>query len=182
MDAAARLFAAQGYRATTIRDISGAVGMLPGSVYYHFPSKEDLLLAVYEAAVEGIAARVDRTIDSTRALGDPWRTLEAVCTAHMEAVLDRSDYAQVMVGVLPDDAPKIRDALIRLRDGYEDRIKAVVDRLDLASAKEKRTVRLMLLGAMNAARTWYQPGGESPATLAREFVGALRQPEKTRGS
>lgn len=42
--AAARLFEAAGYAGTTMADIAQAVGVLPGSLYHHFPSKE--LIAV----------------------------------------------------------------------------------------------------------------------------------------
>ncbi len=51
LDAAAALFAQRGYAATSMRDIALAVKMLPGSMYYHFASKEELLVAVYEAGV-----------------------------------------------------------------------------------------------------------------------------------
>ncbi|TVT61329.1 TetR/AcrR family transcriptional regulator [Amycolatopsis rhizosphaerae] len=37
---AARLFAQKGIAATTVREIAGSVGMLSGSLYHHFPSKD----------------------------------------------------------------------------------------------------------------------------------------------
>ncbi|TXS47651.1 helix-turn-helix domain-containing protein, partial [Streptomyces sp. OR43] len=40
---AAEVFAAQGYNATTVRRIADAAGMLAGSLYYHFDSKESML-------------------------------------------------------------------------------------------------------------------------------------------
>ncbi len=47
----ARLFAKGGFEATSMRDIAGKAGMLAGSMYYHFPSKNDLIAAVYAAGV-----------------------------------------------------------------------------------------------------------------------------------
>src|SRR3984957_13578930 len=44
--AAARLFAARGYHSVTIDDIGAAVGIAGPSVYRHFPSKLDLMLAI----------------------------------------------------------------------------------------------------------------------------------------
>lgn len=44
--AAAKLFETAGYSSTTITDIAKAVGILPGSLYYHFPSKEDIALDI----------------------------------------------------------------------------------------------------------------------------------------
>ena len=60
LDAAARFFRAQGFHGASIRDIVRAVDMLPGSLYYHFAGKEDLLAAVYAEGVRRISARVTR--------------------------------------------------------------------------------------------------------------------------
>jgi len=43
---AAHLFATKGYTETTMRDITVAVGINKSSLYYHFPSKEDILVAM----------------------------------------------------------------------------------------------------------------------------------------
>ncbi|XXF79003.1 helix-turn-helix domain containing protein [Myxococcaceae bacterium GXIMD 01537] len=48
MDAAITLFARQGYLATTMADLAKAIRMTPGALYWHFPTKEDLLLAAIE--------------------------------------------------------------------------------------------------------------------------------------
>jgi TetR/AcrR family transcriptional regulator, cholesterol catabolism regulator len=59
---AAELFAQKGYRATTVREIADAAGILSGSLYHHFDSKESIgdeilsgftkeVLADYHAAV-----------------------------------------------------------------------------------------------------------------------------------
>ncbi|MBI5910959.1 MAG: helix-turn-helix transcriptional regulator, partial [Betaproteobacteria bacterium] len=58
LDAAARIFAEHGYSGSSIREIAEACDMQPGSLYYHFAAKEDLLVAVYERGVEEIQAAV----------------------------------------------------------------------------------------------------------------------------
>ncbi|MCZ7598181.1 MAG: TetR/AcrR family transcriptional regulator [Gammaproteobacteria bacterium] len=45
-----------------MRDIAREAGMIAGSIYYHFPSKEDLFPAVYEEGVRRISARVSAAI------------------------------------------------------------------------------------------------------------------------
>ena len=169
--AAARRLAHQGFRATTIRDIAGDAGMLPGSLYYHFASKNDLLLAVYEEGVRRIAANVDRAVAGA---ANPWARLEAACAAHLETVLDHSDYAQVIVRVLPQDAPEVSNRLITLRDAYEGRFKRLVDDLALPGPSDRRNLRLLLLGALNWSQVWYRPGGDTPAALARSFTGYIK--------
>ncbi|HEX6085846.1 MAG TPA: helix-turn-helix domain-containing protein [Thermoanaerobaculia bacterium] len=42
LEAALRLFASQGYRATTMREIADRAGVSTGNVYHHFPDKETI--------------------------------------------------------------------------------------------------------------------------------------------
>lgn len=46
---AATLFATKGVPSTTVRDIAQAAGILPGSLYYHFDSREEIIDAVLSA-------------------------------------------------------------------------------------------------------------------------------------
>jgi len=48
IDAAVRLFATQGYWNSTLEEVATAAGFTKGAVYYHFRSKEHLLLKVLE--------------------------------------------------------------------------------------------------------------------------------------
>ncbi|WP_229796251.1 helix-turn-helix domain-containing protein, partial [Saccharothrix coeruleofusca] len=48
LDAAAEAFMAHGFANATIDDIAREVGATKGLVYYHFRSKFDIFLAVYE--------------------------------------------------------------------------------------------------------------------------------------
>jgi AcrR family transcriptional regulator len=54
IDAAMQLFAAKGYGSTSIADVLHEGGVNSGSLYYFFPGKQDLLLAVLEAYRSGI--------------------------------------------------------------------------------------------------------------------------------
>jgi len=174
LDAAASHFAAKGYRETTIREISGDVGMLPGSVYYHFPSKHELLLAVYEQGVGRMLQRIEKApgIDSN----DPWKRVEATLVAHLDAILDQSDYARVLISVRPDQVPEVADDLKALRDRYEARFASHIDALTLPPDVDQRLMRLMLIGAANWSQIWYRPNGQSPAEIGKAFVDLLRKP------
>lgn len=180
-DVAAGLFAAKGFHETTMRDIAGQVGMLPGSIYYHFPSKEDLLAAVYAEGVDRLLARIDAADPGESA--EPWARLAAVMTAHVEAILDRSPYARVITRVLPDAVPGAAARLVELRDAYEARIAALVAALPLAPGTDPRLLRLFLLGAANHVQVWHRvqagDGGHSPADIASTLVRMIRDPAGT---
>jgi AcrR family transcriptional regulator len=174
LDEAAHLFASKGFRETTMRDIATRAEMLPGSIYYHFPSKDDLLVAVYEEGVRRLAARIEVADPGPGA--DPWARLEAVMTAHLETILDGTAYARVIIRVLPDAAPKVAARLIELRDAYERLVGDVVAALPLAPGVDAKLFRLFLIGAANHAQLWRRDGPRTPAEIAVELVRLFRLP------
>ena len=171
LDVAADLFARNGYHATSIRDIARALGVTPGAVYAHFPSKARILLAVYESGVADIGEAVDRVMQSDMA---PWTVLERACHRHLEAVLADNGYARVVVRVVPEDVEEVADELARLRSGYEARFRRLIDALDLAPGTDRTLLRLTLLGALNWSQVWYRPELAAPEDIAREIVRNLR--------
>ena len=173
LDAAARRFAERGYAAASMRDIAAACGMLPGSLYYHFAAKEDLLVAVYGAGVEQLSAAVRGAVEKETA---PWARLEAACAAHLEALLEHGDYAQVLVRVLPVDVPNAAARLKALRADYERVFRDQIRDLPLPPGTDRSALRLMLLGALNWSRFWFvEKGRETPRSLARKFVHLLEE-------
>ncbi len=172
LDEAARAFAERGYAAASVREIVEPVGMLPGSLYCHFATKEALLVAVCKEGVARIGAAVDAAVAP---LDDPWQRLEAACVAHLSSMLDQTDYSQVVIRVRPSDAPAAEAELVALRDSYEKRFARLVAALPLARPTDRTMLRLMLVGALNWSQTWYRRGGgASPERIARRFVALLK--------
>ncbi|HTE37089.1 MAG TPA: TetR/AcrR family transcriptional regulator [Reyranella sp.] len=171
LSVSARLFARGGFEATSMRDIAARAGMLAGSMYYHFPSKNDLIAAVYEAGVAEIGAAVDAALDEARG---PWPRLGAACVAHLESLLADSAHAAVMTADLSRLDSRLKRRLVTLRDSYEKRFVELVAALPLPAATDRSLWRLQLLGALNWTPTWYRPGGDrAPAEIARAMVAAL---------
>ena len=172
--AAAECFAADGYAATSSRDIARDVGVTVGAIYVHFPSKERLLVAVYELGVDRIGEAVDAAL---REPADAWGRLEAAVCAHLEALLNNDGFARVIVRVTPSDVTEVAGDLRRLRDGYEERFRALIDGLALAPGTHPTLLRLMLLGALNHTQTWFKRGAGrlDAAAIARQLVGVLRE-------
>lgn len=168
----ARRFAKGGFEATSMRDIAGEAGMLAGSMYYHFRSKNELIAAVYEAGVAEIGAAVDAAVARART---PWTRLEAACVAHLDSLLADRAHAAVMTADLSRLDARLRRRLVAMRDGYEKRFVELVRALPLPRGVDRSLWRLQLMGALNWTPTWYRPGTKSPAAIAHALVAALRQ-------
>jgi len=72
---AAELFAQKGYRATTVREIADAAGILSGSLYHHFDSKESIGDEILAGFINEVLANYRSTIDSAP---DPQAALEQI--------------------------------------------------------------------------------------------------------
>lgn len=171
LDSAAARFAEQGYHATTIRELAAATAMTPGAIYFHVPNKQALLLAVYEEGVQRILDRIEAAVAKQ---SEPWARLESAVEAHLEAILDASAYARVVIRILPGDVPEISPDLTKLRDRYEARFRTLFSQIDLPRDRDRKLARLFLLGAINWTPVWYRPGGASIRSLARELLAPLR--------
>jgi TetR/AcrR family transcriptional regulator, cholesterol catabolism regulator len=170
--AAAAVIAARGYDATSMRDIAQAAGMQPGSLYYHYASKDELFVAVHESAIAAIVAAVETAV---AAHDDPWARMEAAAAAHLEALLGSRSTATIVSPDFPVSSARVRARLVAQRDAYERRFHALVDALPLPRGTNRALVRLMLLGALNWTPRWYRTGRMSPGEIGRGFVRLLRR-------
>ena len=62
LDAAALRFCSRGYDGTSMRDIASDVVIKAGSIYYHFESKNELLIAVHKEGIWRITSLVSTAI------------------------------------------------------------------------------------------------------------------------
>jgi AcrR family transcriptional regulator len=181
--AAARLFREQGYERTTVRQVARAAGLLPGSLHYRFPAKEDLLLELMRRAVAASAVAVRAAVEG---VGDPVERVRRALRAHMRALLAGGDAAPVLLSEWRALRGPARRAMVRLRDEYEalwdGLLREAAAAVALRPGVDLRLVRLLGFGALNGAAAWYRPGGtHTPEAIADAFVdwmrdGVLRPP------
>lgn len=74
------LFATQGFRATSVKDLMLACCLTPGALYNHFPSKDDLLFSILRRAGEELSALVEAAMDASDP-DDPADQLFRLCEA-----------------------------------------------------------------------------------------------------
>lgn len=174
LEAAAALFATKGYAATSIRDIAQQVGLMSGSLYYHFESKEEILLDAHAKGVEQVTTAVQAAL--AEAGDNPWDRIGAACRAHLTTLLGPSPFSQVMTPQFPQSFEgSLRDILLAQRNSYEQIFRSLVNETALPAGIDPSLFRLSLLGALNWTLTWYRPGGDdSPAFIADNIVNIFR--------
>jgi AcrR family transcriptional regulator len=172
LEAAARHFARGGFEAASMRDIASEVGMLAGSIYYHFDSKDALIEAVYALGVGQVTASVQGALTGVKG---PWLRLEAACVGHLQALLADTPFARVMTADLSNLPGELRHRLVVQRDEYERVFVELVADVSLPHDIDAHLLRLHLLGALNWVPTWFRPGRATPATIARSLVRSIRR-------
>jgi AcrR family transcriptional regulator/DNA-binding Xre family transcriptional regulator len=59
LQAATRLFVAQGFHATTVREVAAGAGMSVAGVYHHYPSKQQILVALLDLTMSELTWRLE---------------------------------------------------------------------------------------------------------------------------
>lgn len=65
LEAAQTILLERGYHETSIDDIAAQVGIAKGTVYLHFPSKEDLMIALVERQLQNFVQVIEAVAAST---------------------------------------------------------------------------------------------------------------------
>ncbi|HEV7476235.1 MAG TPA: TetR/AcrR family transcriptional regulator, partial [Burkholderiales bacterium] len=166
--AAAKVFSARGYGGASLREICAAAGILAGSMYHHFRSKEDLFVSVHAEGFRHLNEVVDRALEGK---ADPWGRLEAAIGAHLGEVVERTDLVAVTsASLFHMEGSRLQRRLNRERTAYEDRFRKLILVLPLPADVDPSLLRLTLLGAINWTRVWYRPGKRSPQQIAHHLV------------
>ncbi len=183
MELAAELFAERGYRATTVREIADAAGVLSGSLYHHFDSKESIIdellssyldetLAQYRAIVAAGGSSIEllgRLVHAAFSSFDPHRAAITVFQNERQYLMDFPRFAYLA---------KSEQAVGRIwmkviRDG--------VASGELRADLDPKLVHRYIRDAIWVAVRWYRPGGRlSSSQLAEHYLSlmldGLRQP------
>ena len=173
---AASMFAERGFVPTTVRDIADAAGILSGSLYHHFDSKESMVDEILRAFLDELFGRYREILAGGQG---PRETLEAVVIASFESIDKR--HAEVAIfqnesaylsqferfGYLADRNVEFRKMWIGL---LEDGVRAGVFRADLDPELLYRFIRDTVWVAVR----WYRPGGNlGAADVARQYLHIL---------
>ena len=155
----AKLFREKGFDGTTIRDISSAAGMHSGSPFYHFKTKQDILVAVME---QGLAEGLRKSEEVMAQALPPEQKLKGLIRAQLGTILEEgNDFIPVLLYDWRSLSAASRRRIVALKDRYDALWQQVIDELQRAGHMpgDAQLARLLVLGAVNWTGTWYRAGG-----------------------
>jgi AcrR family transcriptional regulator len=156
LNQSARLFAAHGYRSTSLELVSQRLGVTRQALYYHFRSKGDILGALFDELMT--------KLESAAAAADQQRSQEeprfvALLRAHIEVCIANLDLLALLLHERPEIAKldglrankRRREYTQNFVEAYDEGVsEGVLIQLDSWIAVNT------LLSAANGVSTWYR--------------------------
>jgi AcrR family transcriptional regulator len=181
LSAAAQIFSQKGFHAASMQDIAQAVNLQKASLYHHISSKQDMLLAILDQALDLLIEHIEQVAIQPLPADEKLRLAMVV---YLQAMLEQRDLAAVLLLEHRSLENQYRSQHIPRRDRFEQLWRnmlregveqGIFNCTDLALASRA------LLGVMNWTITWYHPnGGLSPIDIAEQtadlfFNGLLKR-------
>lgn len=184
LTSAVRCFAANGYHATTTRDIAAGVGLSPAALYVHFPSKELVLFEIMRAAHERALTCV--TDPSIQAEGDAAERLAAIVSRYTAWHARHHVAARVCQYELAGLTPEHYDEIIQVRHQTNEVFRAAVEQGATEGAfvpgDVNRLVRGMLSLSIDLVRWYRLDGPDSPEQLGGFYAELALRMVMNKGS
>ena len=173
---AAKLIASRGYSATTVRDIADEAGILSGSLYHHFASKEAILEEILRSFLDGLLVR----FESIAAEGGGPR---AVLDRLIEYAFGTIERYHDAVGLYQNEA-----SFLGTQPGFEFVLEkgAAIEAIWLGQIQEGQRLGVFrpeldpaityrfIRDALWSTVGWYRPGGRyTAASISDNFLNLL---------
>ena len=170
---AIEMFNAQGYDATSIGDLAKDLGLTKSAIYHHVPSKEALLSAALDEALDGLSAAIDVAAGEVEGTSAHQRLRTAV-EKSVRVLTDHLPAVTLLLRVRGNSEVELA-ALTRRRaldDKLATLVRAAVDEGALRDDIAPEVISRLLFGMVNSLVEWYRPGGPvDPDVLARSLAG-----------
>ena len=174
LDASAELFLQKGYAATRTRDIAERVGILNGSLFHHFDSKETLL---YEVLLQTHELMTDHLEQHRRVKGRPIERLRKFLETHTRLVAENLARSAVFHAEFRHLTGVRRDELLESRRRYSAHLRSLIDECAEAGEIDLRypsdIVTRAILSLLNSLYLWYRPDGPLPPEGLSNLLGDL---------
>ncbi len=163
---AARLFAQQGFSATSMNQVAEACGVAKPTLYHYFQDKNDLLAQICDSHVHALLALVEEV--KAKGLA-PDAELRALIERFTSVYADAQDQHRVLTSEIKFLADAERQRLLDVERRVVAEFAAALTRVrpELQGAQLHKPLTMLLFGMINWTFTWLRPDGDlSPEALA----------------
>ena len=170
LSAAAQIFQEKGYHAASMQDIAEAVELKKGSLYHHVDSKQEILLALLDEALEMIVNRLEQI--NSKDLS-PEMKLRQAMRSYLSFLADNRSIASVLLLEYRSLEPGLMELHIPRRDQVDRIWREIITEgitQGFFHTTQPDLITKALIGVLNWTITWYREDGAlSPAEIADHF-------------
>lgn len=172
--AALRLFARDGYDATSMREIAAAAGLKAGSLYNHFASKEEILWDLTKGALMDLRSDIHEALSVLPDDASPSQRLHSFVDAHVRFHAINSEKARLVNRQMPGLSRAHYREVVQLRHTFEEDLAEIL-RMGVTTGEfrlvDTRLTVYAILQMCIAVSTWYRKGGDlSVNEVCRSYV------------
>ncbi len=176
LEAAARIFSEKGFHAASMQDIADAVNLQKASLYYHFSSKQEILLSLLDHALDLLIERLEIVLSQPL---PPDEKLRQAMSSYMQTIAENQNLSAVLLLEIRALDPELKARHAFRRDKFErlwSDLIAEGKQEGLFNSAEPSLAGRALLGMMNWTVTWYRKDGpRSALEIADQFTNLLLQ-------
>jgi len=179
LDAALRTFVKRGYPETKVAEIASEAKVAEGTIYNYFPSKEDLLLALFDEKWNAIIHEVKSKINR---LDDPNKKLKAIFSSVVRMFRKNRQLAEIFMIDIKQSSIFLNNYTINRIVDFLDLIEEILEEGKREGMYRKdlntRVAKMIIFGAAQGILlSWVL--SESTAVKNKTFKFSLYQAAKT---
>ena len=173
---AADLFADRGYVATTVRNIADEAGILSGSLYHHFDSKESMIDEILSTFIDQTLASYESVIAEGKG---PKETFEGLVRTSLESMVDSRAAILIYQNEARFLAAQPRFSYLsaahrKFEKIWTDVLKKGVKSGEFRDSIDPKLVYRLVRDTVWTAPRWYRPGGSlKPERIIDQYMAVL---------
>jgi AcrR family transcriptional regulator len=159
LEAAAQVFRQKGFHGASMQDIAEAVNLQKASLYHHVSSKQEILLAILNRALELLLEKIS-VISAQDIPADV--KLQQMIRAYLQILAENTDLSAVLLFEHRSLERKQHARHVPNRDKFEALWRGVLEEgraAKLFKCDDPALTARAILGIMNWTITWYRPSG-----------------------
>lgn len=180
LDVALDLFATNGFKGTSIRDIARETGMTISGIYYYFGNKEGLLYAILEKSANDIVNNLRLAVKSDL---EPLERFKLLVKTHFDLLIGEYMKESKILWIEAEELTRVsKQYQIEILNIYRQELKKL-KKLGYIKCNNITILAFNIFAVINWHLRWYKPEGRlSIAELSEEMInfvlhGALGIPQ-----